>query len=133
MMVAAPERRTWTWPAARDALSRARHAALEFADQCGVPEEVTRAVALATTEAVTNAVVHAYREGRRGAVSVEATCDERRLVVTVRDEGGGLRPRIDSPGLGLGLGLIAQVADETDIRTPPSGGTEVVMTFRLAG
>ena len=47
----------------------------------------------------------------------------------MRDEGTGLAPRVDSPGLGLGLGLIAQVADSADVRAPETGGTEVVMRF----
>ena len=33
---------------------------------------------------------------------------------------------------GLGLGLIAQVADSADVRAPESGGTEVVMRFALS-
>ena len=48
------------------------------------------------------------------------------------DEGSGLAPRVDSPGLGLGLGLIAQVADSADVRAPETGGTEVIMRFNVA-
>ncbi len=50
----------------------------------------------------------------------------------MRDEGSGLAPRVDSPGLGLGLGLIAQVADSADVRAPEDGGTEVVMRFNVS-
>ncbi len=50
----------------------------------------------------------------------------------MRDQGSGLAPRVDSPGLGLGLGLIAQVADSADVRAPESGGTEVLMRFNIA-
>ena len=54
------------------------------------------------------------------------------MCIYVLDEGTGLAPRVDSPGLGLGLGLIAQVADSADVRTPETGGTEVVMRFNVA-
>ena len=37
------------------------------------------------------------------------------LVVDVRDNGRGMVPRLDSPGLGLGLPLIAQLTDVLEI------------------
>ena len=90
-------------------------------------------IALAVTEAATNAVLHAYRDRvEPGAVIVEAELDGDHVCLYVRDEGTGLTPRVDSPGLGLGLGLIAQVADSADVRAPESGGTEVVMRFNVA-
>jgi hypothetical protein len=60
--------------------------------------------------------------------------DDAVLVVDVADEGRGMVPRIDSPGLGLGLALIAQVADVLEIldqRERP--GVVVRMHFNLAG
>ncbi len=53
------------------------------------------------------------------------------LRILVRDDGHGLQPRVDSPGLGLGLPLIAQLSSASDIRTSQDGGTEVAMTFDL--
>ncbi len=89
-------------------------------------------LALAVTEAATNAVLHAYRDREEpGAVIIDAERFADHVRVSVRDEGSGLAPRVDSPGLGLGLGLIAQVADSADVRAPESGGTEVVMRFNL--
>ena len=49
----------------------------------------------------------------------------------VTDTGSGFRPRRHSPGYGLGLALIAQLADEFELRE--DGGIEVVMRFRTAG
>ena len=89
-------------------------------------------LALAVTEAATNVVLHAYRDrDEPGAVLIEAKRFDEYVCVWVRDEGSGLAPRVDSPGLGLGLGLIAQVADSADVRAPEGGGTEVVMRFNL--
>ena len=92
-------------------------------------------IALAITEAATNAVLHAYRDRDRerpGTVTITADAIDEHVNFSVRDEGSGLAPRVDSPGLGLGLGLIAQVADSADVRAPESGGTEVVMRFNVS-
>ena len=63
---------------------------------------------LAVTEACTNVVQHAYRDAG-GADQIEVAAERSHDVVTisVRDHGGGFAPRIDSPGLGLGLPVIA--------------------------
>jgi anti-sigma regulatory factor (Ser/Thr protein kinase) len=42
-----------------------------------------------------------------------------------------LIPRLDSPGLGLGLPILAKVADEVSLRSRERGGTEVAMRFSL--
>jgi serine/threonine-protein kinase RsbW len=82
------------------------------------------------TEAITNAVVHAYRHhDRPGRVDMEAEVDGDSLWVRVRDQGRGLEPRLDSPGLGLGLPLIAQLSASSEIVSPEHGGTEIIMRF----
>lgn len=89
---------------------------------------------LAVSEAVTNAVVHAFRTAEEpGSVSVTVTVvPHERIEVTVRDDGMGLAPRDDSPGLGLGLPLISTLADETEHREPADGpGFELWMRFRI--
>jgi serine/threonine-protein kinase RsbW/stage II sporulation protein AB (anti-sigma F factor) len=67
------------------------------------------AVALAVSEAVTNAVVHAYVDAPEpGEIEVVArrTGDDC-LEILVSDAGRGMLPRPDSPGVGLGLPLVA--------------------------
>ena len=54
------------------------------------------------------------------------------LHVTVSDDGVGMVPRLDSPGLGVGLPFIAHLADTLDIEHSPDGGTRLSMTFRSA-
>ena len=112
---------------------QARRAVIDWAQGHVADRAVLSDIALAVTEAATNAVLHAYRDrAEPGSVVVEVERDGDHLCVYVRDEGSGLAPRVDSPGLGLGLGLIAQVADSADVRAPESGGTEVVMRFSVA-
>jgi anti-sigma regulatory factor (Ser/Thr protein kinase) len=65
-------------------------------------------------------------------VTVCAEAHDHELTVVVRDTGCGMSPREDSPGAGLGLPLIAQVAGSVSVDAPPGGhGTVVCMTFDL--
>jgi serine/threonine-protein kinase RsbW len=40
-------------------------------------------------------------------------------------------PRLDSPGLGLGLPLISQISASSEVVSPQHGGTEITMRFEL--
>src|SRR4051812_32264685 len=130
--VASADRFTAISPAEPPSVSSIRHSLTDFARGQGVPEEIISAAGLAVSEATTNAVVHAYADDDEpGAVTVLAGIDEGHLWVTVCDEGRGMRPRPDSPGLGLGLPLIAQMAASFEVHERDSGGTEVRMRFAL--
>jgi CHAD domain-containing protein len=74
-------------------------------------------VSLAVSEAATNAVVHAYRESA-GHLHVRAHVDGAELIVVVADTGSGMAPRNDSPGLGLGMPLMASVHHALQRRQP---------------
>ena len=90
------------------------------------------AVRLAVSEAVSNVVVHSYRDAERhGEFTISIEWENDFLHVIVRDHGFGMQPRTDSPGAGLGLPLIASLADSFSVVVPPDGGTEVSMTFPL--
>jgi serine/threonine-protein kinase RsbW len=111
---------------------QARRAVVDWARQHVVDRAILSDIALAITEATTNVVLHAYRDrGAPGTLTVTAEAFGDHVRVVVRDQGSGLAPRVDSPGLGLGLGLIAQVADAADIHAPEAGGTEVIMRFNV--
>ena len=88
---------------------------------------------VAVSEAITNVVVHAYPDGTAGTVRVTVEQDgQPEVYVAVRDEGSGLRPRPDSPGLGLGLPLIAQLSNGLWVADGTGAGTVVSMRFDLA-
>jgi anti-sigma regulatory factor (Ser/Thr protein kinase) len=96
-----------------------------------VSEEKLSDIRLAVTEACANVVVHAYPKGQEGRMEVVASMEEERLTVLVRDWGCGIRPRPDSPGLGLGLSLIAALAESVQLSHGSEEHTEVQMTFSL--
>jgi serine/threonine-protein kinase RsbW/stage II sporulation protein AB (anti-sigma F factor) len=104
-----------------------RTSVVEFAQDLGF--EDTGPIALAVSEALTNVVVHAYRETEAGDVRVVACDKPDRLVVVVRDYGGGMVPRADSPGLGLGLPLISTMTDALQIEAADGAGTLLRMHF----
>lgn len=80
-----------------------------------------------------NVVMHAYVGLEQGDMMVETWLDEdRHLIVRVLDEGRGLVPRLDSPGLGLGFGVMAQMADDFRVANRESrAGTTVSLRFAL--
>lgn len=120
-----------TYRAEPETVPRARRAMSDFARAAGADSRQIDAVRLASSEAITNAVTHAYRE-QPGRVYVTAALVEGELWILIADDGCGLEPRTDRPGLGLGLGLISQVSDDLAIVPRAGGGTEVRMRFNIA-
>jgi anti-sigma regulatory factor (Ser/Thr protein kinase) len=102
----------------------ARKAVTAYAERCNGDGEK---VGLATSEAVTNVVIHAYDE-QPGPLRVTAQLCDTDLVVHVCDKGHGLRPDPDSPGMGMGLALIGSMAASTSFAdTHP--GLDLTMRF----
>jgi anti-sigma regulatory factor (Ser/Thr protein kinase) len=124
---------TETLPAVPESTPRLRRAVTRFAAAAGASVRSVENISLAVSEAVTNVVVHAYAdEPDPGAVRITAVVEDAWIHITVSDDGHGMVPRLDSPGLGLGLPLISQTADAFDIHHTRSGGTELRMSFRLS-
>src|ERR1700684_3185523 len=114
-----------------ESVARARAAVARFAAEAGASRRQIDDIRLATSEAVNNSVVHAYRD-QPGPVYLTAAIVADELWVLIADDGFGLQPRSDRPGLGLGLGLIAQVSDDLAIVPRAGGGTELRMRFMVA-
>jgi len=106
-----------------------RHDVRDYARDHGATDP--DAVALAVTEAITNAVVHAYvDESAPGPIEVVMQrLPDDGLEILVCDEGRGMQPRHDSPGLGLGLPLVATLAERFEVEARVGGGTRVLMAF----
>ena len=119
-----------TLPARAENVAVVRHAFGGLGDALDVPDHALADVKLAVTEACTNVVVHAYPDGD-GPMAISAGLSGGALTVIVADEGRGILPRPDSPGLGLGLPLIATLASSLELATNDRDETEVRMTFEL--
>jgi anti-sigma regulatory factor (Ser/Thr protein kinase) len=107
----------------------ARRALVEFASRHRADPE---AVAVAVSEAVGNAVLHGYRDGASGSITIEAWVEPERgtLLIAVTDDGVGMSPNPESRGIGLGLPLIHRFATSAAIEQPERG-TRVLMRFAL--
>ena len=119
-----------TLPARAENVAVVRHAFGGLGDALDIDDSVLADVKLAVTEACTNVVVHAY-PGGDGPMEIAAALRDGRLAIAVRDEGRGMLPRPDSPGLGLGLPLIATPAEALELGRSDDARTEIRMTFRL--
>ena len=108
-----------------------RHRAAQFAAEQGVDRPVVDDVALAVSEAVTNAVKYANAAEADGVVELSGAQREGWLEVTVRDRGEGFG-KGSTDGLGLGLAIIARLCSDLKI-VQEGDGTEVRMRFPLPG
>ncbi len=119
-------------PARAANIAVVRHAFGALGEAFAIDEQILSNIRLAVTEACTNVVVHAYPDGHDGMLEILATLQEEKLVVVVRDEGPGIGPRPDSPGLGLGLPLIVSLTESVLLGRDEDERTEVRMTFPLS-
>jgi len=120
-------------PARPESIPPLRHMVLGFADDGGASDRQREDIALAVTEALSNAVLHAYvGDDSPGLMAVNAQLRGERLEVVVCDEGVGMTPRADSPGMGLGLPLIQRVTEQVELEMLDSvPGVRVRMTFQI--
>jgi anti-sigma regulatory factor (Ser/Thr protein kinase) len=118
-------------PATPDSVRWARDLVAQFAAEAGVAETRLEDIRLLVSEAVTNAVLHAY-ESPPGDVHVIAAVASGELWVVIADDGEGMRTQPgETGGLGLGLALMARLSSDLTIGTSSSGGVEVRMSFEL--
>ena len=117
-----------TMPGTPLGVRMARQEMTAVAADCGMDDDGVADVRLAVTEAATNAVMHAYADGK-GELTVTAVVQKGELEIVVGDTGTGFNDRRDSPGLGVGLSIIATVAERLRIVSSPTGGTQIHMAF----
>lgn len=128
MLLTAQRTHDKLYPAIAASVPCARHDLTAYASRAGVTEDQLDRIRLAVSEAVTNAVRHAYRL-TPGPVHVRATAIDGELWVMVADEGCGHQTPATDPGLGWGLSLIAQACDDFVLAERSEGGTQARMRF----
>jgi serine/threonine-protein kinase RsbW len=117
-----------TIPAKAEYITLVRLALSGISNFRPLDDETLGDLKLAVTEACSNSVRHAYRDGREGAVQVIYELHPDRLVVEVCDDGDGFT--VD-PSLsvgdnslaegGLGIAIIRELADELELGPGESG------------
>jgi anti-sigma regulatory factor (Ser/Thr protein kinase) len=127
-----PDTLSRTYPAVPASVPEARHDVMRWLKERweGARATKLRDVELAVSEGISNAVNHAYDDEEPGEVRVDVRPADDGLQVTIEDDGCGMLPRHDSPGVGLGLPLIATVAARFDTSTRTGAGTRLCMLFR---
>jgi serine/threonine-protein kinase RsbW len=118
-----------TLPARPENVAVIRHVLGAFAEALQLPADLVEDMRLAVTEACTNVVRHAYHDGEPGPIDVVIRPTGNRLELIVSDRGSGIGPSPDLAGPGLGLPLIAALADLVEIEHGPSRGSRLAMTF----
>jgi anti-sigma regulatory factor (Ser/Thr protein kinase) len=118
-------------PATPQSIAALRRAVIHLAVRGGATERQCQDIALAVSEALTNAVIHAYaKQPRPGVVAVHAALDGDALDVVVLDKGVGMPPPTSHPATGLGLAIIARVTERLEL-SDAAPGTRVRMTFAI--
>jgi serine/threonine-protein kinase RsbW len=117
-----------TIPAKAEYITLVRLALSGLSQSRPLSDETLGDLKLAVTEACSNSVRHAYRDGREGSVEIIYELHEDRLVVEVCDDGQGFpvsgREPINVSQLtegGLGIAIIRELADELELG-PRVGG-----------
>jgi len=113
-----------------------------FLVRCDPALSVMSEVRTAVSEAVTNAVVHAYQNPESGRIIMRAWLDEEQIIVEVKDFGCGIddvaqamKPffttRREEERTGMGFSLMLSFMDKVRVESAPDKGTVVRMEKRL--
>ena len=129
------------------ALSRneafARSAAAAFVLQSDPTVEQIAAVKTAVSEAVTNAIVHGYRNTRGTVELILRLYSDDRLYIAVKDKGSGIadvsqamQPMFSTAPAeeersGLGFTVMESFMDRVRVKSRPGSGTTVIMEKQL--
>ena len=121
-------------PAAAECIAEARHAVRLWAASLSPTVDERDAIMLAVSEAATNVVRHAFRNGdKHASFRIRADVDDGRLRLALEDDGVGLAALSTAPGLGIGIPLLGRLATGVTLVSAPErpSGCEVRMWFEL--
>jgi len=121
-------------PALPTSARRARVAVAAAVAELGIDQRVVDDIRLCVSEAVTNAVRHAYGSDA-GTVEITVVDRDQGVVVVVRDFGSGVMGLPRNGAGGFGLAIIDALSDDCALSSVSGAGTEVSMAFgtTLAG
>lgn len=96
-------------------------------------------IKVAVSEAVSNAIIHGYRNDPGQYVEMSLGVTPQELVIAIHDDGVGIvdveeamRPSFSSDGrMGLGFAFMQSFMDDVDVASLPNAGTTVTMRKKL--
>ena len=114
-----------------------------FAALCDPTVEELSDIRTAVSEAVTNCIVHGYKE-KQGRIYIDAALLEGNVLrVKIRDKGCGIEdvsaamePLFTTAGgerSGLGFTVMESFSDSLKVRSTPGKGTAVTLTKKITG
>ena len=121
----------------------ARAAAAAFCAQMNPTCEELSDIKCAVSEAVTNAIVHGYRDTVGDVILIMKITDDRVFHIEVRDHGCGIaniqeamRPLFttdpENERSGMGFTIIENFMDSLRVVSAPGKGTRVIMSKKLS-
>lgn len=103
-------------------------------DRIEVPSRIAASLGLVLNEVLTNAIKHAYANGRAGTLAVSAKQRDGQAIISIADDGPGMSA---SPQLmdGLGMVLIKRLSRQIGVTVDwqaQAPGTSVSLTFPVS-
>lgn len=119
----------------------ARTVCAAFLLECDPTVEEITEIKTAISEAVTNAIIHGYKD-REGIVEITGEVKDNVVTYTVKDKGCGIRDikkareplytgMPESERSGMGFSIMEAFMDELQVESVEGEGTTVIMTKRL--
>lgn len=120
-----------------------RVAVASFASALDPTLEELNDIKTAVSEAVTNAIVHGYRE-KMGKIYITASITDKNIIrIKIRDRGVGIedieqarQPLFTTLGgerAGLGFAVMESFTDKVRVRSAPGRGTTVTLEKKIKG
>jgi stage II sporulation protein AB (anti-sigma F factor) len=122
--------------------SFARVAVASFVSQLDPTMEELTDIKTVVSEAVTNAVIHGYKEQTEGIIYIRTEIEDSRVSIQVSDEGIGIqnigqarqalytsKPELERSG--MGFTIMENFMDEVTVHSKPGQGTTIYMVKYL--
>jgi len=140
VMAAQTQRLDVTLPTQLESVDLAEGIVVRAAEAAGFDDETVHKLGIAVREGVINAYTYGNRQDPRKRIHLQVEFDPERMIVHIRDEGGGFElEEVPDPlaeenlmrTSGRGLFLVRAFVDHVVVRRPPSGGAELVLSKKL--
>jgi stage II sporulation protein AB (anti-sigma F factor) len=120
----------------------ARVAVAAFVSQLDPQMDELTDIKTVVSEAVTNAIIHAYDNRKDGVITITTRMDEDRVYLTVEDSGAGIedleqakqplytsKPELERSG--MGFTIMENFMDEVEVVSALGIGTRITMMKRI--